>query len=153
MKNPRAVVGAFLLSIAIVACQGSEPTDSAAAASSEASASASAQNHGTNLAPDAGGRVIEVQMLTDDQGNNRFDPQHFDVKKGDVIRYTLVNGVHNAHFLPDSNPGKTGLPPAGPLLQLPGQTWDVKVTWEPGTYYYQCDPHALIGMVGHVRVQ
>jgi plastocyanin len=70
-----------------------------------------------------------------------------------VIRYTLVQGVHNAHFLPDSNPGKPGLPPAGPLLQVPGQTYDVKVTWDAGSYYYQCDPHALLGMVGRVTVK
>ena len=32
------------------------------------------------------------------------------------------------------------------------QTFDVKVTFAPGTYYYQCDPHALLGMKGHLKV-
>lgn len=153
MNKHRAVVGAFLLSIALVACTGTEPGDGTAADPAGGSASEAAQNYGTNLTPDAGGSIIEVRMLTDEEGNNRFDPADFDAKKGDVIRFTLVNGVHNASFLPDSNPGKTGLPPAGPLLQLPQQTYDVKVTWDPGTHYFQCDPHALIGMMGHVRVQ
>jgi hypothetical protein len=39
---------------------------------------------------------------TDEQGNNIFRPAEFEAKEGDVIRYTLVPGVHNAHFLPDS---------------------------------------------------
>ena len=42
---------------------------------------------------------------------------------------------------------------AGDMMQLPGQTYDVKVTWAPGTYYYQCDPHALLGMKGHLKVE
>ena len=95
-----------------------------------------------------------MQVETDAQGNNRFTPNRFEVHQGDVIRYTLVSGVHNVHFLPDSNPGAKGLP-AQPsdLMQLPGQTLDVKVTWGPGHYYFQCDPHALLGMIGHVEVE
>jgi plastocyanin len=34
------------------------------------------------------------------------------------------------------------------MFQLPGQTYDVKVQSPPGRYFYQCDPHALLGMVG-----
>lgn len=102
--------------------------------------------------PDPGGKIIDVEMETDAQGNNVFRPATFEAKRGDVIRYTLVSGVHNVNFLPDSNPGKAGLPPAGQFLQLPGQTHDVKVTFEPGRYYFQCDPHALLGMIGHVTV-
>jgi plastocyanin len=71
-----------------------------------------------------------------------------------VVRYTLVSGVHNVNFLPDSNPGAQGLPAApGAMLQLPEQTYDVKVASPPGRYYFQCDPHALLGMVGHLTVQ
>jgi plastocyanin len=36
---------------------------------------------------------------------------------------------------------------------MPGQTYDFKVLLEPGTYYFQCDPHALLGMKGHVKVE
>jgi plastocyanin len=102
--------------------------------------------------PDAGGEVIVVTATTDAQGNNVFQPAEVSAKPGDVIRYTLGQGVHNVHFLPDSNPGAQGLPPAGDMLQLPGQTYDVKVSFAPGTYYFQCDPHALLGMKGHLKV-
>jgi plastocyanin len=39
------------------------------------------------------------------------------------------------------------------MLQAPGQTEDVKVIWDPGTYYFQCDPHVLLGMIGHLVVR
>lgn len=132
-----------------------DTAQSAAGTATDANASAGGASSGgaQQLTPDAGGKVIDVQMLTDEQGNNKFDPAKFDAAKGDVIRYHLKTGVHNVHFLPDSNPGKNGLPPASELLQLPGQTHDVKVAFEPGTYYFQCDPHALLGMVGHVTVK
>lgn len=108
----------------------------------------------TQPAPDvkATGKVIEVELITDEKGNY-FKPSKFEVHRGDLIRFKLVAGVHNVHFLPDSNPGKQGLPAASDLLQLPGQTYDVKVSFEPGKYYFQCDPHAALGMKGHVKVE
>jgi plastocyanin len=135
--------------LALMGCGGG---DNQQPESAPAAAASSTPQTGTNLTPDAGGKVILVEMETDAAGVNKFEPADFEAKRGDVIRYTLISGVHNAHFVADSNPGKTGLPPAGPLLQLPHQTYDVKVTWEPGRYYYHCDPHALLGMVGHVTV-
>lgn len=155
-RSPLASLSLFVASVSIVATAacgggGEQKSDSAAAPAAQPEAAAPAA--GGPQEPDAGGQVIKVEMTTDEQGNNKFTPSDFEAKKGDVIRYTLVQGVHNAHFLPDSNPGKQGLPAAGPLLQAPGQTFDVKVTFEPGRYYFQCDPHALLGMVGHVTVK
>jgi plastocyanin len=97
--------------------------------------------------------VIVVEATTDEQGNNVFRPAKVEAHRGDVIRFTLKAGVHNVHFLPDSNPGKGGLPAASDMLQIPGQTYDVKVTFEPGKYYFQCDPHALLGMKGQLEVE
>ena len=97
--------------------------------------------------------MIVIEALTDDQGNNVFKPAKLEAHKGDVLRFTLKGGVHNVHFLPDSNPGKSGLPAASDMLQIPGQTFDVKVTFEPGHYYFQCDPHALLGMKGWLEVE
>ena len=102
--------------------------------------------------PAGTGRVIVVEAYTDAAGNY-FKPNKIEAKKGDVIRFTLKMGVHNVHFLPDSNPGKAGLPPASELLQLPGQTIDVPVTFAAGHYYFQCDPHALLGMKGYLEVE
>lgn len=102
--------------------------------------------------PDEGGSIIDVEMVTDEEGNNRYRPAEVSARTGDVVRYRLVSGVHNVNFVADSNPGRPGLPPASDLLQLPGQTYDLKVSMAPGRYYFHCDPHALLGMIGHLNV-
>ncbi|HKG93836.1 MAG TPA: plastocyanin/azurin family copper-binding protein [Gemmatimonadaceae bacterium] len=155
MTSYRRLVLAAFGATMVAACRGGErqggggAADSAQAGAAAGTGAAADEGAAT---PDAGGKVIVVEALTDEQGNNIFRPADFTARKGDVIRYTLVSGVHNVHFLADSNPGKLGLPAAGELLQLPGQTHDVKVSFAPGTHYYQCDPHALLGMKGHVTV-
>ena len=137
----------------LAACGGQEKAASNDTPQATAAASASASNLGENLTPDPGGKIVSVQMMTDDQGNNRFEPAEIEVHRGDVIRFTLKTGVHNMHFLPDSNAVKDGLPPASQLLQLPGQTVDFKVTLAEGKYYFQCDPHAALGMKGELEVE
>jgi plastocyanin len=134
--------------IAMAACSGGDQ-QAASTTPSEANSPAPA---GGPLTPDAGGKIITVEMETTAEGNNVFRPSEFEARKGDVIRYVLVAGVHNAHFLPDSNPEKEGLPSEEPLLQLPGQTHDIKVNFGPGKFYFHCDPHYLLGMIGHVTV-
>ncbi len=99
------------------------------------------------------GKVIDIQMITDGT-SNRFEPAEIEAHPGDVLRFTLQVGVHNVHFLADSNPGIPDLPAASDMLQLPGQTHDVIVNFPAGkTIYFQCDPHALLGMIGHVKVE
>ena len=100
----------------------------------------------------ATGKIITVTATTDEKGNY-FSPARIEAHPGDVLRFTLVIGVHNVDFLPDSNAGKSGLPPASEMLQLPGQTVDIPLTFGKGHFYFQCDPHAALGMVGHVEVE
>ena len=149
-------LGAIALSaVALVACAEKKPAanDSAAAATATTGSTAPAGVASGPLTPDPGGQVIVVELYSDANGNY-FKPAEIQAKKGDVVRYTLKVGVHNVHFLADSNSGKSGLPPApSDLLQLPGQTYDVAVHMEPGTYYFQCDPHAALGMKGHPIVK
>ena len=98
------------------------------------------------------GKTVTVTLNSDEKGNY-FEPAKFEVHRGDVVRFTLKSGVHNVHFLPDSNAGKSNLPPASDMLQLPDQTFDVPVNFTEGTYYFQCDPHAALGMMGHMKVE
>jgi plastocyanin len=143
------------LSIAVLfslACGGGEKaatTDTTAAA---APAAAPPAAPGAPVSPGPGGKVIVVTLTSDAKGNY-FTPSEIEAHRGDVIRYTLNIGVHNVHFLPDSNTIKTGLPPASELLQLPGQTYDLLVSFPKGKYYFQCDPHAALGMKGHLEVE
>lgn len=150
LRTPRLLAVASTI-VFLAACGGGDTA--AATDAGQPAADAAGATAGGEQTPDAGGSVITVEMITDDQGNNVFRPALVEAKRGDVVRFTLVAGVHNVHFLPDSNPTAKGLPPAGELLQLPGQTYDLKVTFEPGRYFFQCDPHALLGMVGHLEVK
>lgn len=98
------------------------------------------------------GETITVQMITDEKGNY-FEPAQITAKRGDVLRFTLVSGVHNVNFNAERNPGISSLPGPSEMLQLPGQTYDFVVDFPTGEYGFQCDPHALLGMVGTLTVQ
>lgn len=136
----------------LAACRGEQKPAAEqppASAAPETGASGSA----TPLTPDPGGKVATVELTTDGTGNY-FKPAEVHVKRGDVVRFTLKVGVHNIHFLADSNAGRSGYPQtASDFLQLPGQTWDIPIKMPAGTYYFQCDPHALLGMKGHLIVE
>ena len=98
------------------------------------------------------GDTVKVELYSDATGNY-FKPNEIEAKQGDVVRFIMKVGVHNIHFLPDSNTIKTGLPPASDMLQLPDQTYDLAVNLAEGKYYFQCDPHAALGMKGHLKVE
>lgn len=123
-----------LLTVAtlLLACGGSEPASSAPAG---------------GAAPDAKvtGRIITVQMVTDDKGSY-YSPSTIEASPGDVIRFTLKSGVHNVSFPDSLNSIKDGLPKSSDFLQLPGQEYDLPVSMRPGTYQFHCDPHAALGM-------
>ena len=143
----RTLIAAPLVVVALVACSGDEsktPSQTAATTPTASSTPAATVN--------PTGKVVVVELYSDDKGNY-FKPAKFEVHRGDLIRFTLKSGVHNVHFLPDSNPGAQGLPPASEFLQIPEQTWDYVVGLAPGHYYFQCDPHALLGMVGRLEVE
>jgi plastocyanin len=144
MKMQHAILLSGLAFIgAVAACsKNDKPAGDEAAPSSSA----------TSSGPAAGGRTIEVQLITDGTGN-RFEPNRIEAHLGDVIKFVLQVGVHNVHFLPDSNPGKANLPAPSEMLQLPGQTYELPITLAPGHYYFQCDPHAALGMIGHLEVE
>lgn len=149
MRHIHRLTALVAVAIFTAACGGGDK----AAADSMAAMSMSAAGATLNgpIEPAAGGKVIEIMMTTNDQGNF-FDPKEIEANPGDVLRYKLNIGVHNVNFLADSNPGKTGLPPMSAFLQLPGQTHDVAVSFAEGTYYFQCDPHVALGMKGHLKV-
>lgn len=148
------VLPALLAATFGIAACGGKPAANSGGAEGPAAASTPAASTPAAGPPAAAptGKIITVQMVSDNVGNY-FKPADFEVHRGDVIRFTLGVGVHNVRFLADSNPGKVNLPAASDLLQLPGQTFDVPVNLEPGTYFYQCDAHAALGMRGHIKVE
>lgn len=138
-------LAAALLLVTAMACS-SEKKESSETRESEKHEEATAG------AAKATGDTIKVELYSDAAGNY-FKPNDIEAKQGDVIRFTLKSGVHNVHFLPDSNTIKSGLPAASDFLQLPDQTYDLAVNMAEGKYYFQCDPHAALGMKGHLEVK
>lgn len=148
----RLIVGISLVAAVSASCAKGEQagtTDTSAGAATQA---APPSAPGAPVTPAPGRKVIVVEMVTDAKGNY-FNPAEIEAHQGDVVRFTLKVGVHNVHFLPDSNTIKTGLPPASEMLQLPGQTYDLLVNLPEGDYYFQCDPHAALGMKGKLEVE
>lgn len=139
------IVALSLLSL--VACGGGKD---AATSTEEGQAPSAAPGAAPSVA--LTGDTIIVEMITDGTGNY-YKPKEIEAKKGDVVRWVLKMGVHNVNFLADSNTIKTGLPPASEMLQLPGQTHDLVVDLQEGHYYFQCDPHAALGMKGKLEVE
>jgi plastocyanin len=143
--SPRTVRSALCLAavVALAACgkEGAKPAGSEPA-----------KPAGGGDAVTPTGKVITIQMIADEKGS-RYEPSEIEAHRGDVLRFTLGVGVHNVHFLPDSNPGVANLPDPSDMLQLPGQTFDLTVALPAGkTYYFQCDPHVPLGMKGHLKV-
>lgn len=97
------------------------------------------------------GNVVEVLMVSG--RGELFDPGHVTVKRGDVLRFKLEMGVHNASWPAAENPAGVQLPETSPYLQIPGQTHDVLIDMPPGEYTFHCDPHAVLGMIGTLTVE
>lgn len=102
----------------------------------------------------ATGADVKLHMATTQGGaSGVFEPATLTVKKGDVLVLTSDGvAMHNLSFNTPENAGKAGLPAPTPYLSA-GQEVRVPVTMDPGTYTFQCDPHATLGMKGTLTVQ
>jgi plastocyanin len=168
--NQRLAAAALAL-VAMLACGGGEKpkTDTTAAPPSPAPGAPGAAPAPTAGAPAAAqaitGKTWDVKMYADDKGS-RYDPVSITIKRGDGIRWTLVNGPpHNVAFWNDSIP--TGAasalqgnmpdqmgPLSGQMMTNPNQTYTISFTGVPaGTYHYYCVPHLALGMKGTITVQ
>jgi plastocyanin len=135
--------------------EGGQAGGEAATGGTEAAAPAPAPASGGGTAPAAQGTVHEVKMVTTQNGaSGVFEPANLTVKKGDTVRWT-TDGLapHNVSFPAADNAGAANLPAAGTYLTTAGQTYEVTVGMDAGTYTYQCDPHAPMGMKATLTVQ
>lgn len=146
---------------ALVACGGDQTADTAGAADAASSGAETAApatdvttpagTSASEVQPNPGGEVIEVQMVMPNGANPAFVPAQITARPGDVIHFVNAENVHNVHFT--TGPAGATLPPPGPYLTQPNQTYDLKVEFPAGTYDFQCDPHLAMGMVGQLTVQ
>ena len=83
-------------------------------------------------------------------GSNFFNPSSLTIAQGDSVVWTNTGGFHNVN-------GTTVTYPTNPVGFTNGSAssaaWVYGVKFDvPGTYTYQCDPHAGGGMVGTITV-
>ena len=140
-------IAALVLTAAFAAACGGADAGSTAATGSALAPTAEAAS-----SVPATGNVLEVEMMSNPGQGEVFGPAELTVRRGDVVRFKLVSGVHNASFPAAKNPAGVKLPAATPYLQAPGQTHDVAIDLPAGEYHYQCDPHVALGMVGTLIV-
>lgn len=88
-----------------------------------------------------------VQMLNSGEGGNMiFEPAVIKVSKGDTIHFKAVDMSHNSASI-------DALMPSGASAWAGAMNQDVSVTLDvEGVYVYQCDPHAMMAMIGVVQV-
>jgi plastocyanin len=174
--NQRLAAAAFAL-VSMLACGGGEKpkTDTTAAAPSAAPPPSAAPGApGAAPAPSTGatgtaqaitGKTWDVKMYADEKGS-RYDPVSITIKRGDGIRWTLINGPpHNVAFWNDSIPAgaanvlQANMPNqlgalSGEMMTNPNQTYTISFAGVPaGTYHYYCVPHHALGMKGTIIVQ
>lgn len=83
-------------------------------------------------------------------GSNYFAPAYLSIQVGDTVTWTQVSGSHNVN-------GSLATFPTNPAGfsngATAGGTWTYSHVFSAaGSYSYQCDPHAAMGMVGTVKV-
>ena len=88
-----------------------------------------------------------VQMLNSGEGGNMiFEPAVIKVSKGDTIHFKAVDMSHNSASI-------DALMPPGASTWAGAMNQDISVTLDvEGVYVYQCDPHAMMAMIGVVQV-
>ena len=94
----------------------------------------------------------------------RFAPYELTINPGDTIHFVLGSGgPHNVAFRETrgeaavrlrARMGKDTIADlAGPLLVIPGDTYDVVFDVPSGKYPYWCIPHLTMGQMGSITVR
>ena len=88
-----------------------------------------------------------VKMLNmGDGGAMIFEPAVIKVSKGDTIHFKATDMSHNSETIP-------GMVPEGAEGWMGALNQDISVTIDSeGVYVYQCNPHAMMAMVGVIQV-
>ena len=88
-----------------------------------------------------------VKMLNSgDGGQMIFEPAVIKVSVGDTIHFKATDMSHNSASV-------QGMVPNGASAGAGSMNQDVSVTLDTeGVYVYQCDPHAMMAMIGVIQV-
>ena len=87
----------------------------------------------------------EVKMLNNGAGGMMiFEPAVLNVSVGDTVKFVATDKAHNS---------KSVLTPAGATPWSGRINEEISITLDtPGVYVYECTPHAMMAMVGVIKV-
>ena len=88
-----------------------------------------------------------VKMLNQSSsGVMVFEPAVLEIEVGDTVTFQSTDAAHNSASIP-------GMIPDGASAWNGQLSRDTSVTFDiPGIYGYQCTPHAMMAMVGVIKV-
>lgn len=88
-----------------------------------------------------------VKMLNTGEGGQMiFEPAVIKVSVGDTIHFKATDMSHNSASV-------EGMVPSGASSWAGALNQDISVTLDTeGVYVYQCDPHAMMAMIGVIQV-
>ena len=116
----------------------------ASAAASTMTASSSTTVEKVQLSE--GSEHIVKMLNAGDGGNMIFEPAVIKVSKGDTILFKAVDMLHNSATI-------DGMVPAGASEWASELSKDFSIALDTeGVYVYQCDPHAMMAMIGVIQV-
>ena len=86
-----------------------------------------------------------VRMLNNgSSGMMVFEPAVLEVSVGDTVNFVATDMAHNS---------KSVLTPAGATPWNGAMNEEISITLDtPGVYIYECSPHAMMAMVGVIKV-
>ena len=91
-------------------------------------------------------------VVTTDNDTDVFEPADLVVSIGETVRFEMTSR-HNAVQVSEEVYNERRVEPLeGGFVVWFGQTEDI-VFSEPGVYYYICEPHVLMDMVGTITVE
>lgn len=128
MLRTRAIAGTAVLGLVLAACSSSSSTAPPAPASSAPPAATSAAPSSATLTQD----------------NFSFTPAKLTVKSGSTITLTDANSATSHNFTIDGQGVN--------VTNAPGQSQDVTLNLQPGTYPFYCSFHVSQGMKGTLTV-
>ena len=96
----------------------------------------------------------------------KFDPANITIKQGDAVKFIMTSGgPHNVAFsgvtdpaaaaqLDANMPGAKIGPMSSPMVMQPNEAYTISFAKvPPGTYNFNCTPHAAMNMKGTITVQ
>ena len=141
MKNLFRVI-LFTLVFCLTACGSDESTDAGTSGGTDSSSTST----------DTPAADATVYTVTTSDSSMDFDPKDLTIAVGDVVRFEMT-ATHNAiEVTQDTYENRGGSPLVGGFQVTFGETREVTFS-EAGTFYYVCQPHVMMEMIGTITVE